>query len=272
MKYFGFLARFVVLPLVVLRFLLWWDRQRGHDLPEQFQNWPEDKTLLAHAAVAFTYTTPWDNYLVASNVWSYDRDLVTGYTIGWVPIEEYSFFVLQTLMTGSWAQYLARRIKPTSTDTQKTYPLARALAVAGLGAGWMMTVRDMTTGNPATSYRDLILAWAIPPIALQVGFGGDILWRHRKLVATSILTSTLYLGLVDSIAIESGTWQITSHKTIENEVIPNLPFEELLFFFVTNVLLTFGVTLVQSRASEDRLPGFLVGPYQTFKQKWITTQ
>ena len=52
--------------------------------------------------IAVAYTTPWDNYLVATNVWWYDESLVTGLKLGWVPIEEYTFFVLQTLMTGLW--------------------------------------------------------------------------------------------------------------------------------------------------------------------------
>ena len=44
--------------------------------------------LAAHVGMAVVYTTPWDNYLVATRVWWYDPALVTGLTLGWVPIEE----------------------------------------------------------------------------------------------------------------------------------------------------------------------------------------
>ncbi|MFW5748264.1 MAG: lycopene cyclase domain-containing protein [Chloroflexota bacterium] len=269
MKYFGFLARFVVVPLIILRLILWWDREKGRDLPDHLQNWPEDKVLLAHAAVAVSYTTAWDNYLVASDVWSYDRDLVTGVTIGWVPIEEYTFFVLQTLLTGSWLQVLARRIPASDTPYETTHAGARVLATGALGALWLGALRSMISGDPGRTYRDLIVVWAIPPIALQVAFGGDILWRHRRLVAASILSSTAYLGVSDSLAIDSGTWAINPEKTIKREVIRNLPFEEALFFFLTNVMLTFGVTLVQAKESESRLPKFLRGRYDRFKQQWL---
>ena len=68
--------------------------------------------ILAHIIAAVVWTTPWDNYLVATGVWYYNPDLVTGVTLGWVPIEEYTFFILQTLLTGLWVLWLARHLKP----------------------------------------------------------------------------------------------------------------------------------------------------------------
>lgn len=268
MKYFGFLARFVIVPLLLLQFLLWRDRKRGKDLPEPLQNWPENTTLLAHVAVAVAYTTPWDNYLVATNVWSYDPELVTGHTIGWVPIEEYTFFILQSLMTGSWLLYLARRI-PVDDSPYTNGRRTRALMTGSLATLWMASLYKMFEGKAQNTYLTLILSWALPPIMLQTAVGGDILWRNRQLVAAAILPASAYLGLGDSIAIGSGTWQITPEKTIKHEVIKNLPFEEQLFFFVTNVLLVFGVTLVQSKESEKRLPRFMMPAYERFRQRWL---
>lgn len=272
MKYFGFLARFVVVPLLVLRFILWRDRQRRRDVPEVLQNWPEDAVLKAHVAVAVAYTTPWDNYLVATKVWSYDPDLVTGFTLGWVPIEEYSFFVLQSVLTGSWLQVLSRRWSVDDRPYTSRGAAIRAASTAALGWYWWRTARSMASGRKEATYRDLILVWSLPPIMLQTAVGADILWRHRGLIATTILTSTTYLGLIDSIAIRSGTWAITEAKTFKHEVIPHLPFEELLFFFMTNVLLTFGITLVQAKESENRLPALIKDSYLEFKARWMSQQ
>ena len=86
--YFGFLALFLLIPLVVLGVLTWQDHRRGVTLPKELQNYPAWIVLVAHVVVAVIYTTPWDNYLVATAVWWYDLALVTGVTIGWVPIEE----------------------------------------------------------------------------------------------------------------------------------------------------------------------------------------
>jgi lycopene cyclase domain-containing protein len=53
------------------------------------------------ALLALAYTTPWDNYLVYKGIWSYPPGRVMA-TIGWVPIEEYMFFVIQTALTSLW--------------------------------------------------------------------------------------------------------------------------------------------------------------------------
>lgn len=268
MTYFGFLARYVVLPLVVLRALLALGRRNGQKPPDELTNWPEDKVLLAHAAVAVTYTTIWDNYLVASGIWGYDRKLVTGVKLGWVPIEEYTFFVLQPLLSGSLLQVLARHI-PADPPNGDTMPMQRAAATGALGMLWLASMYTLWKGGPRRRYLSLITSWALPPIMLQVGFGGDILWRHRKLIAAALIPASAYLGYADSKAIRAGTWHISEKKTIGWNVIPNLPFEEALFFLLTNVLLIFGVTLVLSKESEKRLPGFLREGYERFKARYI---
>jgi lycopene cyclase domain-containing protein len=61
--------------------------------------------------VALVYTAPWDNLLVASGVWTYCHDHVSGLVIGRVPAEEYAFYVLQVFATGLWVYWLTRRIR-----------------------------------------------------------------------------------------------------------------------------------------------------------------
>lgn len=48
--------------------------------------------------VALAYTTPWGNYLVATRGWYYDPAPVWNIVLGYVPLEEYLFFVLQTIL------------------------------------------------------------------------------------------------------------------------------------------------------------------------------
>ena len=57
----------------------------------------------ADAAAAVTLSMHF--HLVATQVWWYDPQLVTGLLIGWVPIEEYLFFILQPLLTGLWLAF-----------------------------------------------------------------------------------------------------------------------------------------------------------------------
>ncbi len=127
MTYFEILLIFILPPLVVLAIFVPADLWRLLLRRER----PSSRILLPYWSVALlvlialVYTTPWDNYLVATYVWWYDPDLVTGLTIGYVPIEEYTFFIVQSLLTGLWTLAILRRIRnhPSDFPTQK----ARAL-------------------------------------------------------------------------------------------------------------------------------------------------
>ena len=88
-SYGHFLLVFLVLPILGLACLL-----RRH-LTVRYV-----RTVLTMALVAFVYTTPWDNAIVALGVWSYDPALVWGIVLGWVPLEEYLFFLLQPMLSG----------------------------------------------------------------------------------------------------------------------------------------------------------------------------
>src|SRR5215207_5074988 len=110
MTYFTFLLRFLIPPLLLAAAITFYDWRRGKSLPAALHGWSPWAALLVHVALAVIYTTPWDNYLVATGVWWYNPQLVTGIVFGYVPLEEYTFFVLQNLLTGLWLLLLARRL------------------------------------------------------------------------------------------------------------------------------------------------------------------
>jgi lycopene beta-cyclase len=265
MKYFDFLARFVVVPLIVMGILTWRDKRQGKQLPASLCNYPENAVLLAHVVTAVAYTTPWDNYLVATKVWWYDPKKVTGMTLGWVPIEEYTFFVLQSLLTGWWTLWWARRLSVDDSPYQPALPKRLAMT-GGLGTLWLASIYRLWNGHQPSNYLNLTLAWALPPIMLQTTLGADILWRNRKLVAAGIIPATLYLAASDSLAIGSGTWTINPKKTLNWHLPNKLPFEEGLFFLLTNTLLVFGMILVLSPESERRIPGKMKDTYFRLKR------
>lgn len=268
MTYFGFLARFVVLPMLILRVLIHRDEARRKPMPEPLTNWPAIAVIATHSALALTYTTVWDNYLVASKIWGYDPKLVTGVRLGWVPIEEYSFFVLQPLLTGSLWEYMARRM-PQGAQTQQSNAAPRLAVTAAMAVMWLKAMYKLAEGQKQNKYMSLILGWALPPLMLQMAFGGDILWHNRALIASTLIPATAYLGIADSLAIGEGTWGINPEFTLKKEVIKNLPLEEFTFFLVTNMLLVFGVTLVLSKDSEHRLPPSLKEAYFNLKKRLL---
>jgi lycopene cyclase domain-containing protein len=252
MTYFGFLAQFVVIPLAILGGLTLYDRWRGCALPKRLGDLPAWIALAAHVLVALLYTTPWDNYLVATSVWWYDPQLVTGVTLGWVPIEEYTFFVLQTLLTGLWLLWLARHLPPPIDAPLR--PKLRWITASITGLIWLASVIGLLSGWKPGVYLTIQLAWALPPIIFQLAFGADILWRYRGVVLLTLVPATLYLGAVDAVAIDAGTWTIDPAQSLEIYLGGVLPLEEFTFFLVTNTLVAFGMTLVLARESLERTP------------------
>lgn len=252
MTYFGFLTLFVGTPLIILAGLTLLDLRRGRHLPHELGNWPPWVAIGAHILVAVLYTTPWDNYLVATRVWWYDPNLVTGIVLGWVPIEEYTFFVVQTLLAGLWLLFLARRL-PAGSPPEFSSPQLRRVATFIMALVWLAVMGVWLSGWRPATYLVLELGWALPPIMLQLAFGADILWRYRRLILWSVIPTTLYLSAADALAIGSGTWTINPALSLEIYLGGILPLEEFIFFGLTNMLVTFGMVLVLARQSQTRL-------------------
>lgn len=252
MTYFGFLAQFLVIPILLLALLAWVDSRRGLTLPPALRGWPMWRVVVGHIIVALIYTTPWDNYLVATGVWSYNPDLVTGLVLGWVPIEEYTFFVLQPILTSLWLLWLARRLSPDPNPLPYS-KVTRGVLLGGLGLLWLGMAAILAAGWQPGTYLALILVWALPPVMFQCGFGADILWRHRRLIGLTLLPMTLYLSLADALAIGSGTWTIDPAQSLPFYLGGVLPIEEFVFFLMTNVLLVLGVVLVLAHESQSRV-------------------
>src|SRR5215208_4765923 len=132
MTYFGFLLRFLVIPILIFLAITYWDNKNN----KQIHGFRSGRAVWAaigiHVLLAVIYTTPWDNYLVATGVWYYNPELVTGMVIGYVPIEEYTFFVLETILAGLWWGFLARRrfddkwsrFAPTNTGLLDQHPFS----------------------------------------------------------------------------------------------------------------------------------------------------
>ena len=252
MTYFGFLAIFVGLPLVALGVISWYDRRQGRRLPRSLRNVPGWLALVVHVIIAVAYTTPWDNYLVATGVWWYDPNLVTGIVLGWVPLEEYTFFVVQTLLTGSWLLLWARRLGQSG----RFRPIHQLRWTSTMLAGviWLVSVGMLVSGWQPGTYLALELVWALPPIMLQLAFGADILWHYRRLVFLVIVPTTLYLSFADALAILSGTWTIDPLQSLNIFLAGQLPVEEFLFFLLTNTLVSFGMVLTLACESRERVP------------------
>ena len=249
MTYFSFLLIFLVFPLLIFLTITLVDEQRRKPIAG-FLNGPRVWLAIGlQVLLAVLYTTLWDNYLVATGVWYYNPKLISGILLGWVPIEEYTFFILESLLVGLWWWFLARRLNPPGEF--KPGKKTRLVSTAVLGVVWLWSVYALLTGWRPATYLALILVWALPPIMIQLAFGADILWHYRKLVSLAILAVFLYISAVDSLAISSGTWTINPARST-GIFLGALPVEEAVFFLVTVTLITFGLTLTLAHVSQAR--------------------
>jgi lycopene beta-cyclase len=259
LTYLQFHAVFILPPLLLLLPLA---RRAGTRLGGR-GSW----AYPAIAPIALLYTTPWDNYLVASGIWAYPPERILA-TIGYVPVEEYAFFVLQPLLTGAFFTWVLCRwlergqrndgaglsrpaIAGTGTVVRghgelglwRTGGALVFIALALLGA-WLLTIER-------GRYMGLILVWASPVLLVMWLFIGRRIARVRVPVVLGIGIPTAYLWVADAIAIRLGIWSISERFTLGWSPL-GLPVEEAVFFLITNILVVVGVSLFL-------LPGLAVG-------------
>lgn len=276
MTYFGFLLRFVFIPIIIFLAIAWWDERRGKQI-HGFRNGRAVWIAIGvHILLAVAYTTPWDNYLVATGVWYYNPKLVTGILLGYVPIEEYTFFVVETILAGLWWWFLARRLSPPLPVgeglgvREKFQPNKRLVYVSTclLVSIWLLFTYLFFFGDTKWTYLGITLFWALPAILPQLLFGADILWHYRTLVFWAIMVPGTYLSLMDIVALKETTWSISPAQTTGVLFFGILPLEEVMFFFITNIMLTFGITLLLANVSQDRFAG-IKEQLQAWKKKRI---
>ena len=262
MAYFEFLAGFIGIPALFVTMLNSTLHWKGTMLPRSLRAWPSPPVVGGHLLLALLYTTPWDNYLVATSVWWYDPALVVGTTLGYVPVEEYLFFIGQTFLVGT-AFLAAARLLPPFDRPFLSRPHLRLWSTCLAMSTWMYGIFLLGSGKVSGTYLGLELAWGLIPLSFQLGFGADIIWHYRRPVVWTLVPATAYLSLADAFAIQSGTWTISAEQSLGIAVGGILPLEEFIFFFMTSTMVVFGVTLFIAKPSHERarwIPGKLRNP------------
>ena len=235
MTYLQFHLTFILPPIAALLFLVL--RRRPVARTGGAKPWAMLGLILF---AAFVYTTPWDNYLVYREVWTYPPGAVLA-TIGYVPVEEYAFFLLQPILTGLFL-FLLLQTTPLSPE-----PVLSPAAPRRVGATvWMLVTLSgvaMLIAGGQWLYMGLILAWAPFVLAGLWWMGGHTAWAWRRLYALAVAIPTLYLWYADRTAIALGIWDITDATRTGAEPL-GLPIEEAIFFLLTNLLVVHGLIML----------------------------
>ncbi|KAK2048628.1 Phytoene synthase [Colletotrichum somersetense] len=196
--------------------------------------------------IAFVATIPWDSYLIRTSIWTYPPDAVLGPTLYDIPVEELFFFIIQTYITAQLyiilnkpvlhAQYL--NSPATLPQWIKSGKLAGQLALFGsvLLGTWLIAKEGEGT------YLGLILVWACTFALFTWTITAHFLLAlPLACTVLPILLPTVYLWIVDEMALGRGTWAIESGTKLELQLFGSLDIEEATFFLVTNMLIVFGI-------------------------------
>jgi lycopene cyclase domain-containing protein len=253
MTYFDFLFIFVILPLIFFLVLNLLQRNKKNTFSPYL-------AIGGLAIIAFLYTTPWDNYLVAEKIWFYDPNLVTGITIGWVPIEEYTFFLVQTVLVGLIFLKVIQ-FKPLNNHLNEKGTKIRLSTTFLTFFVWLlMIIILILRPDPSLTYLSLILVWGLIPIGIQLIYGADIIWSNKKVVFSIIAILGTYLSVADAIAIYQGIWTISLSTSTGILLGGILPIEEAVFFFLTTTLVVFGLLLILDNNSIERSKNLFNSP------------
>ncbi|TGZ78407.1 terpenoid synthase, partial [Ascodesmis nigricans] len=206
--------------------------------------------LLFILSVAILATIPWDSYLLHQHIWAYPPTAVLGPTLFLIPLEELFFFFIQTYNTALLYMLLT---KPTLHvaylhEIRKggiKRPWGNGVAGAvGLAVSIVWAGAALRSSGEGT-YMALIWVWAGPVVlGLWCVAYSHLLALPRRCTLLPIILPTIYLWIVDTLALRKGTWVINHGTKLNIQIWPHLEIEEAVFFAITNVLIVVGLVTV----------------------------
>ncbi|KAK5996757.1 Bifunctional lycopene cyclase/phytoene synthase [Cladobotryum mycophilum] len=198
-------------------------------------------TLITIAVLA---TIPWDSYLIRNRIWSYPDDAVVGPTLFAIPLEELFFFVIQTYNTSLIYIILTKRLVLPTYLGRPTNALSAIVGDLVILGSFVSGATGIWFGGSFT-YMGLILIWVCPFMLLQWAMCCRFLLAlPRKEVLLSIVIPSTYLCMVDNLALQRGTWVIERDTKLGFQVFGSLDIEEFVFFWVTNIMVVFGLVAI----------------------------
>lgn len=231
-------------------------------LTRPFINRSEIFKIVFISVLALTYTTPWDNYIIYKGAWTYSPKRVLA-VVGYVPIEEYMFFIIQTVLTSLWTLLCVRWSTPCFKFNydKYSYQMIRWIPISLLSittvVGYIISIPGQNT-----FYLGCILCWVCPVLIFMWYGGGNFFVKNLIPSSVAIIVPTLYLCWIDQMAIRNNVWNISEPTSLNIFVVDNLPIEEAFFFFITNVIIVLGVTCY------DKARGIMVTYTLEFPQRF----
>ncbi|SDU23847.1 putative membrane protein [Verrucomicrobium sp. GAS474] len=232
MTYLGFHARFNLPPTLLLAFLLGRHWEGGLSF--------FGLNLVAAAIVCllvFLFASPWDNWAVQQGIWGFTPHR-TGRRIGWLPWEEYLFFLWQSVnVVGTVALLFFLRPGWRTGEATPLSPL-NGLGVLAILAGWAAVLHwwREKPRSPRWGYAWHLFSWFLPVIAFQWAIAPALLFHQLPVIACAGALWGTYYTVADLVAVRSGIWFFDPKQITGVRLGGILPWEEAAFFYVTSWL------------------------------------
>ncbi len=224
MIYTEFLIYFTIIPIVILFLIL-----KKHT-DRIFLKW----TVIV-SVIAFLATTLWDNIAVYSGIWHFPEEKTLGLILCYVPIEEYAFFFLQTYMTALVQLAFLVLIKKKNNSS---------ISLGFIFLPFLFFSVNEIVKYPFGNWYYLfcLFTWSGFFILIQFIWGRKKLFNYLPAIFIPAIIMTVYFSIADSISISNGILDFDKLQTIGLKVF-NVPPEEILFFLMTNLLITVAMIL-----------------------------
>ncbi len=184
------------------------------------------------------FTAPWDNLAAKWGIWGFPREKYWR-RLGYLPVEEYAFFVLQSLNVILAVRALFRFF-PDWILGLETSLSSRALLLLGASAVvWVLAAGQARwwrrRAGPRVNYA-LHLAWFLPVVYAQWVIAPGLFGAHAGVLASVTGFFGVYYTLADLAAVRAGTWFFDEKQITGVKLFGVLPWEEIAFFFLTSLL------------------------------------
>lgn len=201
--------------------------------------------MAAVFAVVFIFTAPWDNYAAKWGIWGFPEKQYS-VRIGYLPLEEYLFFFLQsfqailiTWLLLQWQPELDSWSRGTGEQgAVGPWTLGTLIACGVLSLLWVVVgvLGRKIHAESRWHYAWHLLFWFLPIIGFQWIIAWEvILPRWHTVVIPCILLGS-WLSFADWIAVRQGIWFFDEKQITGWKWKGVLPWEEIAFFFLTSFL------------------------------------
>lgn len=201
--------------------------------------------LLALNAIVVAFTYPWDNSAVRRGIWDFPEDRLL-FRIDKLPIEEISFFVLQTLQVSFLTLALCSAI-PAVHRYEPVISIGTLTNAGLLFVVWGiigLTTRRWRTNHRRYAYAWHLFYWFVPVICVQWIIGSALLSERLVVILGATFIIGSLLSIADVWAVRRGIW-FFDHTQITGHVIARiLPWEEVAFFYTTSLLVSQSILLL----------------------------